>query len=213
MAKLWVKFKTNNVVKVSTDQCQDVDDFLKACKKELSSTLVSYDVDQLSLSTTDGGTPLQPGDAIPAQNTSKTPLFITVTDTTPNKKMWEGCPNCNKPLNNEANIKTVRKIIAGSGLAGAILGGIALPFLGFGLGGITAGSFAASVQGPAVVAGSLFAVLQSLGATGMGILLFGSIGAAVGVLAPFTAKLGWCNGCNDADTDTAVKGDYDSKLL
>ena len=51
--------------------------------------------------------------------------------------------------------------------------------LGFGLGGITAGSFAASIQGPAVVAGSMFAVLQSLGATGMGILLFGSIGAAV----------------------------------
>ena len=56
------------------------------------------------------------------------------------------------------------------------MGGIALPFLGFGLEGITAGSFAASIQGPAVVAGSMFAVLQSLGATGMGILLFGSIG-------------------------------------
>jgi hypothetical protein len=95
--------------------------------------------------------------------------------------MWERCQQCNKPLNNEANIKTLRLIIAGSGLAGTILGGIALPFLGFGLGGITAGSFAASIQGPAVVAGSMFAVLQSLGATGMGILLFGSIGAAVGV--------------------------------
>ncbi|KAI8891690.1 hypothetical protein BC833DRAFT_626571 [Globomyces pollinis-pini] len=67
--------------------------------------------------------------------------------------MWERCPKCNKPLNNEANIKTLRIIIAGSGLAGTILGGIALPFLGFGLGGITAGSFAASLQGPAVVAG------------------------------------------------------------
>ena len=56
--------------------------------------------------------------------------------------MWEQCQQCNKPLNNEANIKTLRIIIAGSGLAGTILGGIALPFLGFGLGGITAGSFA-----------------------------------------------------------------------
>jgi hypothetical protein len=31
---------------------------------------------------------------------------------------------------------------------------------------------AASIQGPAVTAGSLFAILQSLGATGMGILLW-----------------------------------------
>lgn len=69
-------------------------------------------------------------------------------------------------------LKTLRIIIAGSGLAGTILCGIVLPFLGFGLGGITAGSFAASIQGPAVVAGSMFAVLQSLGATGMGILFF-----------------------------------------
>jgi hypothetical protein len=78
------------------------------------------------------------------------------------------------------------------GLAGTnILGGIAFPYLGFGLGGITAGSFAASIQGPAVVAGSMFAVLQSLSATGMGSLLLGSIRAAVRVLAPIAAKLGW----------------------
>ena len=29
MSKLWIKFKTNNAVKVSTEECQDVDDFLK----------------------------------------------------------------------------------------------------------------------------------------------------------------------------------------
>jgi hypothetical protein len=73
------------------------------------------------------------------------------------------------------------------------------PFLGFGLGGISAGSFAASIQGPAVVAGSFFAVLQSLGATGIGILLFGSIGGAIGLLSPLVAKLGWCNGCSEGD--------------
>ena len=38
--------------------------------------LGSYDSAQLSLSTTDGGTPLQPDDDIPAQNTAKSPLFI-----------------------------------------------------------------------------------------------------------------------------------------
>jgi hypothetical protein len=74
------------------------------------------------------------------------------------------------------------------------VGAIALPVMGFGLGGITAGSFAASIQGPAVAAGSTFAILQSLGATGMGILLFGSLGGAIGVLAPLATRIGWCNG-------------------
>ena len=78
MTKLWVKFKTNNAVKVSTEGCQDVDDFLEACKKELSPLLDSYASAQLSLSTTDGGTPLEPDDDIPAQNTAKAPLFISV---------------------------------------------------------------------------------------------------------------------------------------
>jgi hypothetical protein len=90
--------------------------------------------------------------------------------------------------------------MATTGIGGCIAGAFALPLLGFGLSGITAGSFAASIQGPAVAAGSLFAILQSLGATGMGILLFGSLGAAVGVLSPFTAKLGWCSGNCDHTT-------------
>jgi hypothetical protein len=80
MSKLWIKFKTNNAVKVSTEECQDVDDFLKQCKKELSPHFDSIATDQLSLSTTDGGTPLQPDDAIPAQNTAQTPLFISIAD-------------------------------------------------------------------------------------------------------------------------------------
>jgi hypothetical protein len=71
-------------------------------------------------------------------------------------------------MNNEANIMILRNIVLGSGLAGTLLGVIALPLLGFGIGGIVAGSIAASIQGPAVAAGSVFAVLQSLGATGMG---------------------------------------------
>jgi hypothetical protein len=50
----------NNAIKVLSEDCQSIGDFLKQCKKELSSKLGSYDVDQLSLSTTDGGTPLQP---------------------------------------------------------------------------------------------------------------------------------------------------------
>jgi hypothetical protein len=80
MTKRWVKFNTNNATQVSTEECQNVDDFLKACKKELSSKLGGYDVDQISLSTTVGGIPLQPDDPIPAQNTAKTPLFISIAD-------------------------------------------------------------------------------------------------------------------------------------
>jgi hypothetical protein len=90
MTKLWVKYKNNNSIKVSTEDCQDVDDFLKVCKKELSSKLGSYDVDQLSLSTTNGGTPLQPGyflNQIP-QNTDDNPLFITATATSPHLKAY-----------------------------------------------------------------------------------------------------------------------------
>jgi hypothetical protein len=88
MTKRWVKFKTNNAVKVSTEEFQDVDDFLEACKNKLSPLLDSYAPAQLSLSTTDGGTPLRPGlllNDIPSQpgyseNDDEHPLFIGVAD-------------------------------------------------------------------------------------------------------------------------------------
>ena len=66
-----------------------------------------------------------------------------------------------------------------------------LPMIGFGAGGITAGSIAAGMQGPAVAAGSNFAALQSLGATGMGSLLLGVSGAVIGAFAPLAAEIGW----------------------
>ena len=80
MTKLWVKFKTNNAVKISTEGCQDIDDFLEACKKKLSPLLDSYAPAQLSLSNTADGPPFEPDDAIPAQNTAKTPLIINVVN-------------------------------------------------------------------------------------------------------------------------------------
>jgi hypothetical protein len=121
------------------------------------------------------------------------------------------CPVCQRPLNSESNIPILRKIMAATGIGGSIAGACALPLLGFGLGGIIAGSFAASIQGPAVAAGSLFAILQSLGATGMGILLVGSVGAAVGVLSPLTAKLGWCSGNCDHATPNNQDQDQDQQ--
>jgi hypothetical protein len=88
MTKLWVKYKDNNSTQVSTEECHNVDDFLEACKKKLSPHFDSIATDQLSLSTTDGGIPLQPDDDIPAQNTAKNPLFITAADTSPHLKAY-----------------------------------------------------------------------------------------------------------------------------
>ncbi|EGF82168.1 hypothetical protein BATDEDRAFT_23545 [Batrachochytrium dendrobatidis JAM81] len=55
MTKLWVKLKPNNAVKVSTEDCANVDDFKEAFNKKLSRDFDSYDAAQLSLSLTDGG--------------------------------------------------------------------------------------------------------------------------------------------------------------
>jgi hypothetical protein len=83
MSKLWVKLPPNNATRISTEGCEIIDDFIKVCKKELSSKLGSYDVDQLSLSLTEGGTPLEPDSPLPESenNTAKTPLFISTTST------------------------------------------------------------------------------------------------------------------------------------
>jgi hypothetical protein len=125
----------------------------------------------------------------------------------PNNPMYtfEKWSRCHKTLNNEANILVLRRIVYASGAFGLLTGALALPALGFGLGGISAGSVAAWIQGPAVAAGSWFAVLQSLGATGLGIVLFGSLGTAVGVLAPLTTRLGWC----DCDSKPESNSDAD----
>lgn len=88
MSKIWVKFKTNNSVKVPTEGCSDIDDFLKACKKELSPHFDSVAIDQLSLSLTADGNSLRPGillTDIPSQpgyseNDDEHPLFINVAN-------------------------------------------------------------------------------------------------------------------------------------
>lgn len=60
---------------------------------------------------------------------------------------------------------------------------------------VAAGSYAAAWQASIgnVAAGSIFAVLTSLGMTGMGIILTGSVGAALGLLASIASRLGWCS--------------------
>ncbi|XP_031637074.1 uncharacterized protein LOC116349670 [Contarinia nasturtii] len=117
--------------------------------------------------------------------------------------MWDKCIICVRPKVCKSNLKKLRYMIGGGVLGGGLLGAIALPLIGFGAGGVAAGSFAASWQSSIgiVAAGSLFATLQSLGATGMGILLFGGIGSALGLLTTLAARLGWCN--DDCDYNSA----------
>lgn len=50
-----------------------------------------------------------------------------------------------------------------------------------------------------MAAASLFATLQSLGATGVGTLLFGATGVALALLATLASRLDWCT-C-EADDD------------
>lgn len=108
--------------------------------------------------------------------------------------LYEKCSKCSKPLVNESNLKRLRLLVIGSTATLGIFGVVLLPMIGFTAGGVGAGSFAASWQSSigAVAAGSLFAVLQSLGATALGSLLFGSIGTALGLLGSVATRLRWC---------------------
>ena len=112
------------------------------------------------------------------------------------------CPICGKPVPSEANLRVLRKYALAAAGVGALAGAVFLPFIGFGFGGVRAGSTAAAWQSAlgAVAAGSTFANMQSLGATGLGSLLFGSIGAGIGILTTYATLFGFCAGHN-ATTD------------
>ena len=67
--------RDTNVVEVSTEGCKNVDDFIKAVKKELE---IQRPPQEISISLSAGGDALDPGDAVPNQNTSRAPLYISV---------------------------------------------------------------------------------------------------------------------------------------
>ena len=50
--KLWVKFGGANATQVSTKECANIDDFIKAVKKELAPRFDSVPSDQISISLT-----------------------------------------------------------------------------------------------------------------------------------------------------------------
>ena len=79
-----------------------------------------------------------------------------------------------------------------AGVGAIVLTPLVLGAVGFTAAGVAAGSIAASIQGPAVASGSLFAICQSVGAAGLGAGgtagVF-SAGCGAGVLA--TLPLPW----------------------
>ena len=80
MTFLWVRFKPFSAVEVSVENCRNVGHLIEKCKQKLPRLLGSYDPPQIFLSLTDDGLPLDPGDNLPPQNTSRTPMFVSVMD-------------------------------------------------------------------------------------------------------------------------------------
>ena len=78
-------------------------------------------------------------------------------------------------------------LILGKTVGNTIVGGVDVPLvlgeMGFGSAGVTANSLAATLQTPFTAAGSSFAILQSVGATGSGVLIGAEIGAVIGAAA------------------------------
>ena len=85
--KLWILLKTNDStvvnrpVKVSTEGCDDVCDFIDAIKKKLPKQLEDYDPSFITLHLTQDSPALEPDDPLPAQNTKPTALIVTVLPT------------------------------------------------------------------------------------------------------------------------------------
>ena len=94
--ELWVLLKShdsaavNKPVKVSTDGCQDVDDFIEAVKKKLSPRLDLVDPDNITLHLTEDSTALRPDlslNSVVSQpdsiNNYESPLLVTVSPPAP----------------------------------------------------------------------------------------------------------------------------------
>lgn len=108
--------------------------------------------------------------------------------------IWLRCFICNRPTWCSSNVLKLSGIIFGCVYVGFTLGARTLSIIGFGAGGIVAGTFAAAWHAGIgnAAAGTLFVTLQSMGASGLGGCLFGIQGAVAGALLPFLFKSKWC---------------------
>lgn len=108
----------------------------------------------------------------------------------------ERCEITNKPEVCDANLWKIRSWCFAATLGSGYLGAKAIPLMGFDATGVIPNSTAAAWQSSigSVAAGSLFSILQSLGATGTGVLLTGSVSAGLPLLVGLVAekKLDWC---------------------
>lgn len=108
----------------------------------------------------------------------------------------ERCPISNKPEVCAANVWKLRSWFAAGAIGSGVLGAKAVPLVGFSVKGVVPNSVAAVWQSTIgnVAAGSLFSILQSLGATGIGVLLTGSISAVLALLGGLVTekRLDWC---------------------
>lgn len=113
--------------------------------------------------------------------------------------MFVRCSVCNKVKVNGENLKKFRILVFSTSAISGLVGYFALPLLGFTLTGVRGASMAAAWHSKlgAVSGGSLFSILQSLGATGIGNLLFGSVGSALPMMSLLAPKLKWCNTNHD----------------
>ena len=76
-----------------------------------------------------------------------------------------------------------------AGVVGIVVAPFALTAAGFGTAGVALGSIAATIQGPATVAGGLFASCQSAGMIGIAVTTKAAIGAAIGTVAGVITRL------------------------
>lgn len=100
------------------------------------------------------------------------------------KDSFQLCPVCGKPLVKKFNIDILQfrlRFLLLAGIPIVLVGSYAafsmLPWLGFGVGGVYAKSFAAAWQASmngTVASGSLFAIFQALGTSFMYKMIFGA---------------------------------------
>lgn len=107
---------------------------------------------------------------------------------------YQYCRKCSKKLINRHNLLLLRSVSVAKITTGFVLGLAALPMLGFTASGVMAGSLAAAWQSSIgnVTAGSMFAILQSLGTAVYSKIMFGSVVGGLIALRQYAVQMNFC---------------------